>query len=46
MTIKPWWFCCGRHSYLCVLDTLLHSMHVTVRTLCDAHDRHIAGVEL
>lgn len=33
--LKPWWFCCGRESYWCVLDRINHCRFTWV---CDRHD--------
>jgi hypothetical protein len=39
MSGPPRWFCCRPWSLWCVLDTLLHSVGVTVRYVCDRHDK-------
>jgi hypothetical protein len=33
--------CCPRGRWLCLLDNLLHDLHITVKPLCDWHDRRI-----
>jgi hypothetical protein len=37
----PWWFCCGWWSPWCVLDTVLHELHIEWRWVCDKHDAAI-----
>lgn len=35
------YLCCPRGRWLCLLDNLLHDLHITIRPLCDWHDRRI-----
>jgi hypothetical protein len=39
----PWWFCCGWWSPWCLLDTVLHELHIEWRWVCDKHDAAITG---